>query len=149
MWSLALVFSAFVFTLTSWSDCQRAFWTQSPKLRAKPLSPSPSGFPSKDGGAKGDRTPDLRLARAALSHLSYSPATARQSYSAKNKEGRPAPLDSLVGLGRFELPTSRLSGVRSNQLSYRPPRGHSSKAPAQGQRTCLRPQALSRSLLQS
>ena len=29
-------------------------------------------------------------------------------------------LADLVGLGRFELPTSRLSGVRSNQLSYRP-----------------------------
>ncbi len=28
--------------------------------------------------------------------------------------------DGLVGLGRFELPTSPLSGVRSNQLSYRP-----------------------------
>ena len=28
----------------------------------------------------------------------------------------------LVGLGRFELPTSPLSGVRSNQLSYRPNR---------------------------
>ncbi len=28
----------------------------------------------------------------------------------------------MVGLGRFELPTSRLSGVRSNQLSYRPVR---------------------------
>ena len=27
---------------------------------------------------------------------------------------------SLVGLGRLERPTSRLSGVRSNQLSYRP-----------------------------
>ena len=26
----------------------------------------------------------------------------------------------MVGLGRFELPTSRLSGGRSNQLSYRP-----------------------------
>ena len=26
----------------------------------------------------------------------------------------------MVGLGRFELPTSRLSGVRSNRLSYRP-----------------------------
>jgi hypothetical protein len=26
----------------------------------------------------------------------------------------------LVGLGRLELPTSPLSGVRSNQLSYRP-----------------------------
>ena len=25
-----------------------------------------------------------------------------------------------MGLGRFELPTSRLSGVRSNRLSYRP-----------------------------
>ena len=28
----------------------------------------------------------------------------------------------LVGLGRLERPTSRLSGVRSNQLSYRPER---------------------------
>ena len=28
-----------------------------------------------------------------------------------------------MGLGRIELPTSRLSGVRSNQLSYRPVRG--------------------------
>ena len=26
----------------------------------------------------------------------------------------------VVGLGRFELPTSPLSGVRSNRLSYRP-----------------------------
>ena len=31
-----------------------------------------------------------------------------------------AELQNLVGLGRFELPTSPLSGVRSNQLSYRP-----------------------------
>ena len=28
----------------------------------------------------------------------------------------------MVGLGRFELPTSRLSSARSNQLSYRPAR---------------------------
>ena len=28
--------------------------------------------------------------------------------------------ENLVGLGRLELPTSPLSGVRSNQLSYRP-----------------------------
>jgi hypothetical protein len=28
----------------------------------------------------------------------------------------------MVGLGRVELPTSPLSGVRSNQLSYRPGR---------------------------
>ncbi len=30
------------------------------------------------------------------------------------------PKMGLVGRGRFELPTSRLSVVRSNQLSYRP-----------------------------
>ena len=30
----------------------------------------------------------------------------------------------MVGLGRFELPTSPLSGVRSNQLSYRPVSPH-------------------------
>jgi hypothetical protein len=59
-----------------------------------------------DGGADRVRTDDFRLAKAALSQLSYSP------------ERR-----SMVGLGRFELPTSRLSGVRSDQLSYRPREG--------------------------
>ena len=43
------------------------------------------------------------LARQALSQLSYTPNPLR-----------------LVGLGGLEPPTSRLSGVRSNQLSYRP-----------------------------
>ena len=56
------------------------------------------------GGAKRDRTADLLRARQALSQLSYGPK-------------------QLVGLGRFELPTSPLSGVRSNQLSYRPKSG--------------------------
>lgn len=31
-----------------------------------------------------------------------------------------AALDKMVGLGRLELPTSRLSSARSNQLSYKP-----------------------------
>ena len=52
-------------------------------------------------GDKGIRTPDLRLAKAPLSQLSYIPWW-------------------RVGLGRLERSTSRLSGVRSNQLSYRP-----------------------------
>ena len=54
-----------------------------------------------NGGAMRDRTADLLRAKQALSQLSYSPV-------------------NLVGLGRFELPTSPLSGVRSNQLSYKP-----------------------------
>ena len=33
---------------------------------------------------------------------------------------RPHPCELFVGLGRVELPTSPLSGVRSNQLSYSP-----------------------------
>ena len=40
----------------------------------------------------------------------------------------------MVGLGRLELPTSRLSGVRSNQLSYRPVnarRGNAALAPTE------------------
>nr|ADI18287.1 hypothetical protein [uncultured Chromatiales bacterium HF0200_41F04] len=44
-----------------------------------------------------------------LSQLSYSPEFRRVA--------------SLVGLGGFEPPTSPLSGVRSNQLSYRPGQG--------------------------
>jgi hypothetical protein len=63
------------------------------------------------GGADRDRTDDLRLAKPALSQLSYSPNEALDHL---------VQLRSVVGLGRFELPTSRLSGGRSNQLSYRP-----------------------------
>jgi hypothetical protein len=57
----------------------------------------------RTGGADRDRTDDLRLAKPALSQLSYSP-------NLMNAADR-----RVVGLGRFELPTSRLSGGRSNQ----------------------------------
>src|SRR5262249_41289408 len=62
------------------------------------------------GGASRDRTDDLMLAKHALSQLSYGPVTRRRMLT----------LDELVGLGRLELPTSRLSSARSNQLSYKP-----------------------------
>ena len=45
------------------------------------------------------RTHDPLLARQVLSQLSYAP---------------------IMGLSGLEPPTSRLSGVRSNQLSYKP-----------------------------
>ena len=67
------------------------------------------------GGARRDRTADLLRARQALSQLSYGPMiTWLVSLNSRD------PGSYLVGLGRFELPTSPLSGVRSNQLSYRP-----------------------------
>ena len=66
-------------------------------------------------GADRDRTDDIRLAKPALSQLSYSPGKSRLP---------PPPTAFLegkvVGLGGLEPPTSRLSGVRSSQLSYRP-----------------------------
>ena len=53
------------------------------------------------GGDEETRTPDPLRAKQVLSQLSYTPMI-------------------MVGLDGFEPSTSRLSGVRSNQLSYRP-----------------------------
>lgn len=88
------------------------------------------------GGARRDRTDDLMLAKHALSQLSYGPVTRRRSASQKSGAALRAMPDTLrivprggatrsqrrsvVGLGRLELPTSRLSSARSNQLSYKP-----------------------------
>ena len=66
----------------------------------------------KDGGAKQDRTADLLRARQALSQLSYSPNEIDIDRYLWEK--------IVVGLSGLEPPTSRLSGERSNQLSYRP-----------------------------
>ena len=83
-----------------------------------PQPPASSSGPRKlgttpwNGGARRDRTDDLLLAKQALSQLSYGPARAR------------ARMAQVVGRGRLELPTSRLSGVRSNHLSYRPDNQH-------------------------
>ncbi|CAN0547502.1 unnamed protein product, partial [Ectocarpus sp. 12 AP-2014] len=61
---------------------------------------------SKNGGASRNRTDDILLAKQTLYQLSYGPSGSVQM--------------EMVGQGRLELPTSRLSGVRSNRLSYRP-----------------------------
>src|SRR6266849_7284306 len=78
------------------------------------------------------------LAKHALSQLSYGPvpedecffrarcalafagATAQQPWFKKACRAEAAEQRRLVGLGRLELPTSRLSSARSNQLSYKP-----------------------------
>jgi hypothetical protein len=91
---------------------------------------------AKAGGADRDRTDDLKLAKLALSQLSYGPGK-RQTVGVSNGSPRrswepafalsgfgaavsAAAQRSLVGPGRVERPTSRLSGVRSNHLSYEP-----------------------------
>ena len=82
-------------------------------------------FPLRLASGDGEiRTLDPLLARQVLSQLSYTPTDA----------GRPVftgyPLSSFffglwslldpMGLSGLEPPTSRLSGVRSNRLSYKP-----------------------------
>ena len=68
------------------------------------------------GGAERDRTADPLLAKQVLSQLSYSPVKLRVGTTEQ-----PTLVDhKMVGPGRLELPTSRLSGVRSNHLSYGP-----------------------------
>ena len=73
------------------------------------------------GGASRDRTDDPLLAKQVLSQLSYGPDN-RTAFSCQASPFSIYAIYNvrLVGLGRFELPTSPLSGVRSNQLSYRP-----------------------------
>ncbi len=105
---------------------------------------------NKDGGARRDRTDDLMLAKHALSQLSYGPllfgcaitlpllalgrsrravALASPVVRINAREGHPRCSQAaqcaleqtkMVGRGGLEPPTSRLSGVRSNHLSYRP-----------------------------
>jgi hypothetical protein len=73
------------------------------------------------------RNIDVRIARlpSRSSRRPASPAfaTLRRGNFHSLRERR------LVGLGRFELPTSRLSSARSNQLSYKPEPGVSDQKP--------------------
>ena len=62
--------------------------------------------------------PVLRLRLAARSARRVAPSPGIPGRAASGVASNPR----LVGLGGFEPPTSPLSGVRSNQLSYRPRR---------------------------
>ncbi len=76
------------------------------------------------GGADRDRTGGLRLAKPALSQLSYRPATfgiwPPASFQRRCPRWFGRLRRNLVGERRLELRTSRLSGVCSNHLSYSP-----------------------------
>ncbi len=78
-----------------------------------------------------DRTADLLRAKQALSQLSYSPIVSQNllpliRFRARRGEAKHTEVcelchnKALVGLSGLEPPTSPLSGVRSNHLSYKP-----------------------------
>src|SRR5438128_6970729 len=74
------------------------------------------------GGASRDRTGDLKLAKLALSQLSYGPVTMCEVRESSRMFAMTSRSDAaVVGREGVEPSTSRLSGVRSNHLSYRPP----------------------------
>ena len=75
------------------------------------LGIAPPADPRRVGGGRRIRTADPLLAKQVLFQLSYTPGLNQRSELESHE---------VVGLGRFELPTSPLSGVRSSQLSYRP-----------------------------
>src|SRR2546429_3867657 len=120
------------------SQCQTARQIRSPSRdrRSANLILTDENIPgsTRFGGARRDRTDDLMLAKHALSQLSYGPVTRRrmplrvlafakataQQPSSEGPAGPKRRARRLVGLGRLELPTSRLSSARSNQLSYKP-----------------------------
>ena len=72
-----------------------------------------------DSGDEGIRTPDPLLARQVLSQLSYTPIL-RKFFLLSWVFILFYRVINPVGLSGLEPPTSRLSGVRSNQLSYKP-----------------------------
>ena len=124
---------------------------------------NPASTHQKNGGGGRDRTDDLKLAKLPLSQLSYAPVISALKRRATSGLGsrrisagralpsspqRGAPQDklertkSMVGLGGLEPPTSRLSGVRSSHLSYRPkpvaPDGASYQRAPEGYKTLER-----------
>jgi hypothetical protein len=124
----------------------------------------------KTHGADRVRTDDFQLAKLALSQLSYSPSNRGREFTVESRKSLrikalgsrrhspPPGLDQIfsgrlerVGLGGVEPPTSRLSGARSSQLSYRPVPPDSQGGPAQfssqtrspAQAICDKPEQLS------
>ena len=116
--------------LNTYSQCQRTKSTggverrpPKPVSTSTPIRPIPPGpFHVRGvGGGERVRTDDILLAKQVLSQLSYAPIRGQKSGIRYQLFLIPDTRSLImVGLGRLELPTSRLSGVRSNRLSYRP-----------------------------
>ena len=89
------------------------WWSQTGSNRRPPACKA-GALPTELWPQVGGRPPTLKLRRATFASKIGLPAEAAEQRR-------------LVGLGRFELPTSRLSSARSNQLSYKPVPGVSNQ----------------------
>ena len=93
-------------------------WLRGRDLNPRPLGYEPNELP--DCSTPRQNQPSLMLStqssQSNLQRQDYPNPKTRSLSGISNLRSE----ISMVGLGRVELPTSRLSGVRSNQLSYRP-----------------------------
>lgn len=110
--------------------CSRTYNRHIPMERTVNTTTKSRHLFQTSGGGRRDRTDDLMLAKHALSQLSYAPVPEDECSTLKHfRKMRCRDVSAaasikrrakMVGLGRLELPTSRLSSARSNQLSYKP-----------------------------
>jgi hypothetical protein len=113
------------------SRCQR---TENREQRTDPMTGRSCPLQTRRGRCQmPEITPTVRAVRSPASDVGPK-LQRRQPAMPRSQRTRPEnrlfsdlctlssapPQAALVGLGRLERPTSRLSGVRSNQLSYRP-----------------------------
>jgi hypothetical protein len=119
-----------------WSARLRSFELRRGSLRSREACPAVAGAASEGWWSQtgSNRRPHACKARALPAEL--WPRTRRRMLQAGCKlDQRHMRSIKVVGLGRLELPTSRLSSARSNQLSYKPlTRGACSHAPASRRR---------------
>ncbi len=97
------------------------WWSQTGSNRRPPACKAgalPTELWPRTSQNTGVRPPSLKLPRTTF---------AARRHACQPKRHWPR---RLVGLGRFELPTSRLSSARSNQLSYKPGPGVSDQKSA-------------------
>ncbi len=87
-------------------------------MYAPSLTPAPA-LPAEKNPARGNKIHSSHFPgpKSRIVQVGRSPIRRVRQYV---RGGDRSSCAILVGLGRFELPTSPLSGVRSNQLSYRP-----------------------------
>ncbi len=111
----------------------------------RPMSPADPAVGPWWSQTGSNRRPPACKAGALPAELWPQRAAVGSGQSAVGPDGRRDPPTAdcrlpplLVGLGRFELPTSPLSGVRSNRLSYRPEADSRRTAAARSRRQATR-----------